>query len=142
MLAPAAAEAESAVRIGDLVIESVWARASIGTARPAAAYLTIVNRGRTADRLVAVTSPAAKRAMMHRTVREGGIMRMRPAGTVPIPAGATVSFAPGGLHIMLMGLKAPLSKGGTVRLTLVFARAGRATVTARIAGPGATKPPQ
>jgi len=43
---------------------------------------------------------------------------------------------------MLMGLRAPLKKGGTVRLTLLFERNGRGTITARIAGPGARKPPQ
>jgi copper(I)-binding protein len=113
---------------GDLAIEGPWARASIGAARAGAAYLTVVNRGTAADRLVSVATPVAKRAGLHTTVTEGGVMKMRPAGAIEIPPGAT-ELAPGGLHVMLMGLQAPLMEGESFALTLTFERAGPLEVT-------------
>lgn len=138
----ATVRAGESVAVGDIRLETAWARASIGTSRPAAAYLTIVNVGTKRDRLVRVETPVADKAEIHETVMTDGVMKMRPAGIIDIPAGGRVRLAPGGLHIMLMGLRAPLKKGGTVRLTLLFERNGRGTITARIAGPGARKPPQ
>src|SRR3546814_3460257 len=99
---PATAQDKSAIET-----ERPWARASIGTARPAAAYGTLVNTGSEAMRLVAVETPVAGRAETHRTVRDGDVMRMDPAEIVEVPAGAQVEFAPGGLHIMLMDLPQP-----------------------------------
>jgi len=59
--------------------------------------------------------------MVHRTVEEGGIMKMEPVmGGIDIPADGTVALKRGGLHVMLMGLKAPLKQGDSVKLTLVF----------------------
>ncbi len=119
------------VTVGDLTIEQAWARASIGAARAGAAYLTIVNRGAALDRLVSVATPVAKRAGLHRTLTEGGVLKMRPAGAIDIPPGAT-GLEPGGLHVMLMGLKAPLVEGESFPLTLTFERAGPLEVTVAI----------
>lgn len=138
----ATVRAGESIAVGNIRLETAWARASIGTSRPAAAYLTIVNVGIRSDRLVRVETPVADKAEVHKTIMTNGIMTMRPAGIIEIPAGGRVRFAPGGLHIMLMGLRAPLKKGGTLPLTLTFERNGRGTITAHIAGPGARKPPQ
>lgn len=124
---------------GAVHVEQPWARASIGVSRPAAAYLTIVNPG-TANRLIAVETPVAKRAAVHRTVREGEVMRMEPAGEVDIPAGDRTVFAPGGLHVMIMDLEQPLKEGGAFPLTLRFAQGAPVTVTVPILGPGARGP--
>lgn len=140
-LLPAPVPAEEAGRAGDLRLEAAWARASIGTSRPGAAYVTIANLGAAADWLLAVETPVAARAEVHETVDQGGVMKMRPAGTVLIPAGGTVALEPGGLHVMLMGLREPLKKGETFPLTLTFLKNGQATVAAIVAGPGATAPP-
>ena len=125
-----------------LGVEGAWARASIGTSRPAAAYFNIVNGSATGDRLVAIGSEVAGSATIHRTVSHDDVMRMEPIGFLPIPAGATVRFAPGGLHVMLMDLKRPLTKGMSITLSLTFERAGLVEVTAIVAGIGATAPPQ
>src|SRR3546814_4061016 len=77
---PATAQDKSAIET-----ERPWARASIGTARPAAAYGTLVNTGSEAMRLVAVETPVAGRAEPHRTVRDGAVMRMEPAELVEVP---------------------------------------------------------
>src|SRR3546814_17506033 len=80
---PATAQDKSAIET-----ERPWARASIGTARPAAAYGTLVTTGSEAMRLVAVETPVAGRAETHRTVRDGAGMRMETAEIVEVPAGA------------------------------------------------------
>lgn len=121
-------------------VERAWARASIGTSRPAAAYLTIVNSGSQVARLVGITTPIAGHAVVHRTIKEGDIMRMTPAGEISVPADAEVVFAPGGLHVMLMELKQPLDRGGTFPLTLQFADGGTIDVMMPILGPGARGP--
>ncbi len=127
-------------RIGSLVIEKPWARASIGTSRPAAAYLTIRNEGGESDTLLTVRTPLSGKSEVHATTNDNGVMRMGPAGPVEIPAGGEVSLAPGGLHIMMMKLQAPLIKGESIEITLEFQRTGEITVTAPIYGPGATRP--
>jgi hypothetical protein len=142
MLSLTAAFAGEPVRIGRIQVESAWARASIGTARPSAAYLTIVNLGDAPDQLLKIETPVAGRAEVHRTVRQGGIMKMKPAGAIAVPAGGKVALKPGGLHIMLMDLRQPLKKGGTFPLTLVFENNGSGTVDVAVAGPGAMRPPQ
>ena len=132
--------AQEQARFGDLVIEQPWARASIGVSRPAAAYLTIRNEGKESDTLLAVRTPLSGKAEVHDMTNNNGVMRMGPAGPVQIPAGGEVSLAPGGLHIMMMKLQAPLIKGENIEVTLEFERAGKITVTAPIYGPGETQP--
>lgn len=129
--------------VGSLTVGHPWSRATPEKARAAGAYLTIVNRGGEADRLIAVASPAADRASVHTMAMENGVMQMRPlSGGLPIGPGETVTLAPGGLHLMLNGLKAPLRQGETLPLTLTFERAGTVEVEAAIeamGGHGAAK---
>jgi len=118
---------------GDLTISEPWARASIGVSRPGAAYLTIANGGAEADRLIAVETPAAAMPMVHVTaVDAAGVARMEHAPGLEIPAGGSVTLAPGGAHVMLMQLAAPLVEGETLPLTLRFERAGAVEVEAPI----------
>jgi copper(I)-binding protein len=133
IIALAAAPVRGAeLTVGDLTIDRPWARASIGAARAGAAYLTIVNRGAAIDRLVSVAASLAKRAGLHSTLNEGGVMKMRPAGPMEIPPGIALELEPGGLHVMLMGLQAPLVEGESFALTLTFERAGAVEVTVPI----------
>ena len=103
---------------------SGWARATVAAQSGSAAYLSIHNAGPSADRLLAVSTPAAASASIHSTSTAGGVMRMRAAGPQLIPAGGTLQMKSGGVHIMLMGLKAPLKAGTRLPLTLRFQRAG------------------
>jgi hypothetical protein len=137
-----AAHAGEVTRAGTLEIDTPWARASAGTSRPTAAYLTIRNAGERPDRLLGVRTPVAGHTEVHAMAHEGGVMKMRPAGPLEIPAGGEVRLAPGGLHIMLMQLEAPLEEGGTLPLTLIFEAAGEVTVAAPIAAIGADAPPR
>ena len=99
--------------------------------------LTITNRGRQADALIAASTPAAARVEIHHTTLVDGMARMRPLAEIPIPAGATVKIEPGGMHLMLVDLGAPLVAGKPVPLTLVFRVAGRVTVDLAVEAPRA-----
>jgi periplasmic copper chaperone A len=126
--------------LGALQIDTPWARASIGTARPGAAYVTIRNTGAEADRLVSIKTPAAARPEVHAMEEEGGVMKMRSAGSLDIPPGEEVRLEPGGMHIMLMKLRQPLKEGDSIPITFIFGEAGEITVTAPIASLAARTP--
>lgn len=127
-------------RVGDLIIESPWARASIGTSRPAAAYMTIRNVGKSADVLFGVETSVSGMSEVHKMEMKDGVANMGPAGPIEIPAGAVVELAPGGLHVMLMKLQKPLKKGEGFSMTLVFEKAGRINIAVPIYGIGASGP--
>jgi periplasmic copper chaperone A len=94
-------------------------------------YMTITSSAD--DELTGLSTPAADKAEMHRTVKDdGGIMRMEAVPSLPLKANAPTSFGPGGLHVMLMGLKKPLSVGDSFPLTLTFAHAAPVTVTVSV----------
>lgn len=113
--------------LGDLTIERAMARASIGNAPTSAAYMTITTSGEP-DRLIAAASPAAQAVEMHTTLDQVGVMQMQRVESIPVAPDAPAQLAPGGLHIMLIGLAAPLEEGTTVPLTLTFETAGEVTV--------------
>jgi periplasmic copper chaperone A len=128
--------------LGPLQIDTPWARASIGTARPSAAYVTIRNTGDKADRLVSIETPVAARSEVHEMEEEGGVMKMRPAGPLEIPPGEEVRLEPGGIHIMLMQLRQPLKEGKSIPITFTFRQAGDITMIAPIASLTARMPPE
>jgi len=113
---------------GALHISQPWSRATSAGMPMGVAYLTITNRGKKADALIAASTPAAARVEIHHTTLVDGMARMRPLSEIPIPAGATVKIEPGGIHLMLVDLEAPLVAGKPVPLTLEFRVAGRVTV--------------
>lgn len=123
-------------RVKDVTISHPWARATAGPARAGAAYLTIANHGTTMDRLLAVATPAAKRAMVHTTLMEQGVMKMRPVKAVEVNPGEPTVLRPGGMHVMLMGLAAPLKEGQSFPLTLTFEKAGTVEVMVMVRGAG------
>ena len=121
---------------GDVTIEKPWARASAGMAKAGAAFMTLRNEGAT-DRLVAASAPVAKVAELHTHIKEGHVMRMRKVEAIEVTGGAVTSLAPGGLHVMLMGLHGPLQEGTSFPLTLTFERAGQMTVDVMVMKAGA-----
>lgn len=131
----------SAQQVGDLKIEKPWSRATPGNSKIGAGYFTVTNTGAAPDTLVSVTTPASDHVEIHEMAMKDGVMTMRPmAKGVTIAPGKAVSFAPGGFHLMLMGLKAPLKQGDKVPLTLTFAKAGKVDVTLDVQGIGAQAP--
>lgn len=118
-------------------IEGAFARASAGLAKNGVIYLTIHNRSGHPDHLEGAKTSMAKRAELHTHKHEKGVMRMRPVKSVKIPSKGIATLKPGGDHVMLMGLKAPLKKGGKFPLTLIFKNGGEVTVTVTIREVGA-----
>lgn len=121
---------------GTIEITDAWARATPPGLDVGAAYLVIHNRG-SDDRLVRAASPVAHEVQFHRTVVHEGMARMREQPTVAVAAGRETVFAPGGMHVMLLGLTRPLAAGAHFPLTLTFERAGTLEVEVEVRGAGA-----
>ena len=129
---PAPQMADASVTIGEITLSDAWIAAPIADQPRTAGYLTIRNEGGTDERLTGVSTPAAAMSHLHRTAIEDSVSRMESVDAVIIPAHGEVSFAPGGLHLMLMGLTEPLSEGQTVTVTLSFLDAGDITIEAPV----------
>ena len=102
-----------------VTISSAWFRA-LPSGQPAGGYFTMKNGGATPVELVAAHSTACEMLMLHRSNTSSGTSRMEDVKSVSIPAGGTVSFAPGGYHLMCMNPGAAMAPGKTVPVTLVF----------------------
>jgi copper(I)-binding protein len=108
----------------DLEVTQAWARPTPPAAQVGAVYLSITNRGKQEDQLLSLSTAVAGSVEIHETQTVNGVMQMRPVASVICPAGATVKVEPGGLHVMLLGLKQPLIEGDRFDLTLRFRDAG------------------
>ena len=136
LLASSIAAAES-YSVGSLQIGNPWARATPKGATVGAGYLTVTNNGKEPDRLVGGSAAPASRFEVHTTVVEKDVARMRQIPALEIKPGETVELKPGGMHVMMMGLKQPLKQGQKVKATLVFEKAGPLHVEFTVQGPGA-----
>lgn len=127
---------------GDISVSAPWTRATAKGASVGVGYLSIANKGRAPDRLVSAATEGAESVELHASSIEDGVMKMRalPDG-VEIAPGETLVFRPNGLHLMLVGLKKPLQQGGSLRVTLTFARAGAVAVDLPVQALGASGPP-
>lgn len=123
------------VQVSIVEFRDAWARATARGQTSGAIYVTIVNRGGADDRLLGVTTARTGTAMIHATETLDGVARMRMVGALPIPAKATVALAPGGTHVMLDGMTAPLVVGEKIELTLRFEKAGTKLVTVNVNAP-------
>ena len=122
----AAIYAQSA-KVGGLEIENAYTRATVPGQPVAGGFLKIENKG-TADQLISASSPVAGEVQLHEMAIEGNVMKMRQLKDIPVPAGGAVELKPGGLHLMFMNIKAPLTAGETVSVKLKFAKAGEVEV--------------
>jgi copper(I)-binding protein len=107
-----------------IVVEQPWARATPGGAKTGATYLTLINNGDVADRLLGASTPVADKVQFHSVTKENGVSSMREMRVVELAPRSRITFDPGGRHIMLVGLKQPLKEGQTFSLTLTFEKAG------------------
>ncbi len=113
------------VKAGDLEITSAWTRATLPGQPAGAGYLTIENKGTVPDRLLSASSLLAPMAQIHEMKMQGDVMKMGELKDgLEVPAGGKVELAPGGLHIMFMGLKDGIKEGDIVKVTLTFEKAG------------------
>ncbi len=99
-------------------VDGAWARATVQGQKGTGAFMSLT--AKEATQLVGISSPAAGVAEVHEMKMEGDIMKMRAVPALDLPAGKKVELKPGGYHVMLMDLKAPLAKDSTVPVTLLF----------------------
>jgi periplasmic copper chaperone A len=115
-------------KVGALTVQHPYATPTPGVARNGAVYFKFIrNDGPADDRLVSASTPAAESVELHEMRMDGDVMRMRAVEAVPLPAGREVSMQHGqmpGLHLMLIGLKAPLKTGDRFPIRLRFQKAG------------------
>ncbi len=125
----------------DIGIKQAWSRATPKGAQVAGGYLTIENRGAVGDRLISAASTAAAKVEIHEMTTFDGIMMMRPVdGGLAIPPGTSVTLAPGGSHLMFIGINAPFDEGARISAVLMFEKAGKIDVTFDVGGVGAKGP--
>ncbi len=119
-------------RVGDISIAHPMSFATPPGAIAGAGYMAITNAGDVDDRLVSITS-AFPKTMVHKTQVVDGVSGMRhQTDGIVIPAGETVTFEPGGLHVMFMGLEKPMKEGEENAATLTFEKSGPVEVLFKV----------
>lgn len=120
--------------LGSLTIGHPYARPTVPGQSVGGGFLTIANQGAD-DRLLSATSAGAHSVELHTMSMDGDVMRMRQVDGLNVPAGKTVDLKPGAVHLMFMGLKAPLKAGDKLPVTLKFAKAGEVAVVFNVDAP-------
>lgn len=121
----AGASAKSAASMP--TVAGAWARATAPGQSVGAAYMRIASpRDATLQK---IETSIAKSVEVHAMDHENGVMRMRVVKSLHVAAGVPIDLAPGGMHLMLMGLKQPLKAGETLQLTMTFVADNQATTT-------------
>jgi len=135
---PATAQTAS-YKLGDLLIQAPWARATPAGAKVGGAYLKITNNGTQPDRLVGGSLTGAREVEVHEMSMNNNVMKMRHLKEgLEIKPGQTVELKPGGYHLMLTGLSDGLKQGQKVKGSLSFEKAGTVEVEYAVAPIGAT----
>ncbi len=121
----------------EVSVEGPYVRMAPPGAPATAAFMALRNSGGKVARLVKVDNGVAKVTELHNHINDGGVMRMRQVKAIEIPAKGEARLEPGGLHVILIDLKAPLKEGASVPLTLGFEDGSSKTVEAKVVRPGA-----
>ncbi len=122
-------------KLGEITIDRPYARTTAAGQASGGGYLKLQNKGPD-DKLISVSADVASSVELHTMSMEGDVMRMRQVDGIALPQGKTVQLKPGALHIMFMGLKAPLKDGDKFPLKLKFEKAGEVTVTVNVEAGG------
>lgn len=133
--------ADQSFTAGDITVGGAFSREVLPGAEVGAGYATITNAGAAADRLMSAASETALTVELHNMTTEGGMMKMSQVeGGIEVPAGGSVQLAPGGLHIMFIGLLQPLLEGECVEVQLEFEQAGTLPIVLSVGPTGAAGP--
>ncbi len=124
---PAAATPAAGIQV-----QSAWARPTPPDAKMGVVYFMLTNKSAAADTLTGASTPVAASATLHVSAMDGGISKMRDLPSVAVKPGTDVTFQPGGMHVMLEGLKQALTAGQSFPLTLHFEKAGDVTTTVSV----------
>lgn len=130
------------IHLGAINISLPFTRATLPNAPVGGGFMTIENEGPDADRLISASSPVAADVQIHEMAMQGDVMKMRHLSEgLELPGGETVTLAPGGYHLMFMGLKQAFVEGETVPVTLVFEKAGAVEISLPVLGTAADAAP-
>ncbi len=130
---PAHAMDESAASIQ---VKSAYSYATAPVQKNGAVFMQLHNHQESVDKLIKATSDVAERVELHTHLIKDGMMMMREVEHYELAPSADVTLEPTGHHIMLLGLKAPLTKDKTFALTLTFEHAPEMTIDVQITAPG------
>jgi copper(I)-binding protein len=114
----------SLAQAGELTVTDAWSRTTPPGVTVGVVYMNIRNNTAKSDRLLKLKASGASSAQVHRTEVIEGVARMREVAVLHVAAGERLAFEPGGMHVMLMGLKKPLLEGQKFELELLFEVAG------------------
>ena len=123
-------------KVGAIAIGHPHARATVAGQPTGGGFLKLDNQGGD-DRLMSASATVSRAVEIHEMKMDGDVMRMRQVDAIALPAGKTVELKPGGLHMMFVGLKAPLKAGDRFPVTLKFEKAGEVTVEVVVETPKA-----
>ena len=115
---------------GQVKVEGAWVRPTVPGQQAGGGFMTLTSAGD--DRLLGGSTPAAERFELHTMAMSGDVMVMRQVDGIDLPAGRKVELKPGGLHVMLVGLKQPLAAGSTVPVTLRLRKAGEVKIEMQV----------
>lgn len=102
------------------MVGAAWAPPSLAGAQNGVAYFRLVYHSGPPERWLSASTPVAKKAELHRHDMKDGVVSMGPVGPLALQPGDTIMLSPGGLHLMLLGLKQPLKTGDRFPVTLTF----------------------
>ena len=116
-----------------VTVEDAWVRGTVATQKATGAFMRLTPSANA--RLVSVSSPVAGVVEIHEMAMDKDVMKMRQVPGLDLAAGRTTELKPGGFHVMLMDLKAPVKGGDVVPLTLVFEDAAKQRFTQEVQAP-------
>ena len=129
--------AHAAGAADQITVNDAYIRLAPPGAMATGAYMTLRNAGPREVRIVKAASTVSRITELHTHLNEGGVMKMRQVKDISVPAGGETVLRPGGLHVMLIDLKAPMKEGDTVPLTLTFDDGSTKKVDAKVVKPTA-----
>jgi copper(I)-binding protein len=128
----AAADNELGAQSNPVTARDAWVREAPAGRAVTGMFVTVENSGAAARKIVSGKASVGDTLELHEMKREGGMMQMSPVREIAVPANGKVELRPGGLHLMLFGLKKPLVPGDTVRVELTLDDGSRVSVAAPV----------
>ena len=124
-----------------VTVQDPYVRLAPPNAPATGAFMVIKNNGDKDVKVLKADNPASKVTELHTHINDGGVMKMRPVPAIDVKARGEAVLKPGGLHVMLIDLKAPMKEGDTVPLTLTFDDGSTKKVDAKVVKPTAAPAP-
>ncbi|PKO36374.1 MAG: hypothetical protein CVU33_18710 [Betaproteobacteria bacterium HGW-Betaproteobacteria-6] len=122
-------------------VQDPYVRLAPPNAPATGAFMVIKNNGDKDIKVLKADNPASKVTELHTHINDGGVMKMRPVPSIDIKAKEEAVLKPGSLHVMMIGLKAPMKEGDVVPITLSFDDGSTKQVDAKVVRPMAAPMP-